>query len=262
MRVTGITALNLQASGGDSAWLGWPMIAVTWSNARDQVDANTEFLTEAGLRVGDHLTINVGRRLVTTTIVGQVYDPNGPSLSTSRQMLGAVPGLGVTSYRIGLAPGISPQRYSGKLSRRLGPSIGVLFACQGTSRSSAATLALLRAKTEMIVLLAGLGVLSSVLIATRERVRGLGVFKSLGMTPRQTPVMVVCGIMPPAIAASHRRRHRHPGRDVPARRHRPGNRHAHRRLAACRCLLPRGACTRTGDCRATTAVWDDSPQVN
>ena len=134
--MTGITALNLQASGGDSAWLGWPMIAVTWSKARDQVDANTEFLTEAGLRVGDHLTINVGRRLVTTTIVGQVYDPNGPSLSTSRQMLGAVPGLGVTSYRIGLAPGISPQRYSGKLSRRLGPSIGVLFACQGTSRSS------------------------------------------------------------------------------------------------------------------------------
>jgi len=202
VRVAGLTALNLQAYGGDSSWLGWPMIAGTWYTARGQVDANTELLTETGLHVGDRLTINVGRRRVVTTIAGQVYDPNGPSLWTSRQTLGTVPGLGVTDYRIGLRPGTSLQRYTAALSRRLGPGIGVHIASAGTGSSTVATLALVRALTELIVALAALGVLSSVLIDTRERVHDLGIFKSLGMTPRQTLVMVICNVIPPAVAAA------------------------------------------------------------
>jgi putative ABC transport system permease protein len=202
VRVAGVTALNLQAYGGDSSWLGWPVITGTWYTARDQVDANTEFLSETGLRVGDRLTIDVGRLQVVTRIVGQVYDPNGPSLWTSRRTLGTVADLGVTDYRIGLRPGTSLQRYTAALSRRLGPSIGVHLASEGTGASAAATLALIRALTELIVLLAALGVLSSVLIATRERVHDLGIFKSLGMTPRQTLIMVICNVIPLAVAAA------------------------------------------------------------
>jgi putative ABC transport system permease protein len=200
--VTGVTALNLQAYGGSSAWLGWPVIAGTWYKARDQVDANTEFLTETGLHVGDRLTINVGRRPVGTRIVGQVYDPNGPSLWTSRQTLGTVAGLGVTDYRIGLRPGTSQQSYTAALSRRLGPGFGVHIASEGTGASPSGTSALIRVLTEMIVTLAALGVLSSVLMATRERVHDLGIFKSLGMTPRQTLIMVICGLIAPAAAAA------------------------------------------------------------
>lgn len=202
VRVAGVTALNLEAYGGDSSWLGWPLIAGTWYTARGQVDANTGLLTETGLHVGDRLTINVGRRRVVTTIAGQVYDPNGPSLWTSRQTLGTVPGLGITDYRIGLRPGTSPQRYITALRRRLGPSIGVHLASAGTGSSTTATLALVRALTELIVALAALGVLSSVLIATRERVHDLGIFKSLGMTPRQALIMVICTVIPPAVAAA------------------------------------------------------------
>jgi predicted lysophospholipase L1 biosynthesis ABC-type transport system permease subunit len=49
--------------------------------------------------------------------------------------------------------------------------------------------------------LAVLGVLNSVLMATRERVHDLGVYKALGMTPRQTITMVICWVIAPAIAA-------------------------------------------------------------
>jgi len=38
---------------------------------------------------------------------------------------------------------------------------------------------------------AGLGVLNTVVLQTRERVHDLGVFKAVGMTPRQTIAMVV-----------------------------------------------------------------------
>jgi putative ABC transport system permease protein len=202
VRVPGVTALNVQAYGGDSSWLGWPMITGTWYNGRDQVDANTEFLTETGLHVGDRLTIDVGRRRLVTRIAGQVYDPNGPSLWTSRRTLGTVDGLGITDYRIGLRPGISPQQYIATLNRRLGPSLGAHIADEGTGASAAATLALVQVLTELIVALAALGVLSSVLIDTREHVYDLGILKSVGMTPRQALIMVICTVIAPAVAAA------------------------------------------------------------
>jgi putative ABC transport system permease protein len=50
--------------------------------------------------------------------------------------------------------------------------------------------------------LAGLGVLTCVLMLTRERVRDLAIFKALGMTPRQTVTMVLCWVIAPAAAAA------------------------------------------------------------
>jgi putative ABC transport system permease protein len=41
---------------------------------------------------------------------------------------------------------------------------------------------------------AGLGVLNTVVLQTRERVHDLGIFKAIGMTPRQTIAMVVCWV--------------------------------------------------------------------
>jgi putative ABC transport system permease protein len=54
----------------------------------------------------------------------------------------------------------------------------------------------------VIAVLAGLGVLTSVLMLTRERVHDLGIFKALGMTPRQTVTMVICWVIAPAAAAA------------------------------------------------------------
>jgi putative ABC transport system permease protein len=56
--------------------------------------------------------------------------------------------------------------------------------------------------TIMIAVLAGLGVLNTVLMLTRERVRDLGVFKAVGMTPWQAITMVTCWAIAPAIAAA------------------------------------------------------------
>jgi putative ABC transport system permease protein len=54
----------------------------------------------------------------------------------------------------------------------------------------------------LVAVLAGLGVLFSVLMATRERVHELGVFKAVGMTPRQAIVMVICWVIAPTIVAA------------------------------------------------------------
>jgi putative ABC transport system permease protein len=46
----------------------------------------------------------------------------------------------------------------------------------------------------MLVVVAGLGVLNTVVLDTRDRVHDLGVFKALGMTPRQTVTMVITSV--------------------------------------------------------------------
>ena len=48
--------------------------------------------------------------------------------------------------------------------------------------------------TAMLVAVAGLGVLNTVVLDTRERVHDLGVLKALGMAPRQTVAMVVTSV--------------------------------------------------------------------
>jgi putative ABC transport system permease protein len=53
----------------------------------------------------------------------------------------------------------------------------------------------------LLAFVAGLGVLNTVLLSTRDRVHDLGVFKAVGMTPRQTLVMVACWVVGAGLAA-------------------------------------------------------------
>jgi putative ABC transport system permease protein len=48
--------------------------------------------------------------------------------------------------------------------------------------------------TLLLAAVAALGVLNTVVLQTRERVHDLGVFKAVGMSPRQTIAMVVCSV--------------------------------------------------------------------
>jgi putative ABC transport system permease protein len=54
----------------------------------------------------------------------------------------------------------------------------------------------------MVAVAAGLGVLNTVLMTTRDRVHDLGIFKTLGMRPGQLLTMVVCWVVGPAVAAA------------------------------------------------------------
>jgi putative ABC transport system permease protein len=57
-----------------------------------------------------------------------------------------------------------------------------------------AVLALVSLLTILLVAVAGLGVLNTVVLQLRERVHDLGVFKAVGMTPRQAIAMVICSV--------------------------------------------------------------------
>jgi hypothetical protein len=56
--------------------------------------------------------------------------------------------------------------------------------------------------TVLLIVIAGLGVLNTVVLQIRDRAHDLGVFKAIGMTPRQTLTMVTCSVCGTGIAAA------------------------------------------------------------
>jgi putative ABC transport system permease protein len=174
-----------------------------WYNQPGQIDVSTGFTADTGLTPGDRVTLTVNGKPVTVRIAGVVFVPTEvPTMWVSWQTLGgAAAGLTANQYDIALTPGTSTQAYTGALQRTLGPDIGV-SAPAGIDTFAPLDLPLFQWLTALIAVLAGLGVLNAALMATRERIHDLGVFKAVGMTPRQTITMVICWVLAPAVIAA------------------------------------------------------------
>ncbi len=187
--------VGLTVFRGDANWTGYDMISGHWYTGPGQVDVATGFLTDTGKSVGDTITMTFGSKQVTARIVGQVFDTdnNGLAIITGWQTLaGADHGLAVDQYDIGLRPGTSATAYAQAVGSKLGPAY--LVSINDRDQGFPIVLGLIGTLTLLLAIVAGLGVLNTVVLSTRERVHDLGVFKAVGMTPRQTIAMVVCWV--------------------------------------------------------------------
>ena len=189
--------LHLTAFGGDASWTGYAMVSGHWyAQGSDQVVVNTAFLTATGTAVGDRYPLTAGGRRVTVRITGEVFEPSGgtPEVIGGLSALSALdPQLVPAQYDVALKPGTDAAAYAAALGRALGPD----YQAGVTSDSSPQLLAVLGLVGALMLLLAavaGLGVLNTVVLQTRERVHDFGVFKAVGMTPRQTMVMVIFSV--------------------------------------------------------------------
>jgi putative ABC transport system permease protein len=194
--------VQAEALAGNTSWLGYDMISGRWYRGNSEADVNTAFLTQTGLSVGDYVTCSSGGRDVRLEIVGETFATGQPTLIASWQALdgGAAAGLTVNHYDISLRAGADPYSYSASLGQSLGAKFTAYVPSEGHGFERTA-LSLVTLLTLMIIAVAILGVLNTVLLGVRERSRDLGVFKGLGMTPRQMISMVICWVIAPAIGA-------------------------------------------------------------
>ena len=195
--------LSVAGFDGDASWTGYAMIAGHWYSGPGQVDVNTAFLHDTGTAVGDKYTLTSGGKHTTVQIAGEVFDTadSKPEMIGALSTLSAVdPGLAPNEYQVGLAPGTNTGSYVNALSHVLGKGYLVEVNNSGGAVLPA-ILGLVGALTLLIAVVAGLGVLNTVVLQTRERVHDLGVFKALGMTPRQTIAMVVSTVAGIGLAA-------------------------------------------------------------
>ena len=199
---------DAQVFAGPSSWMGRALISGHWYDAPGEADVNTSFLTGSGLAVGDTATLYpgaaaAGAKPVTVRIAGEVFDPSGtPHVVTAAQTL---PGVAVSrnfwQWNLGLKPGTSAAAVTAALNGRLGPGSPFQAAAPGGGQFYVIALGLVGLLSLLVAVAAGLGVLNTVLMTTRDRVRDLGIYKSLGMRPGQVLVMVTCWVIGPAVVA-------------------------------------------------------------
>jgi putative ABC transport system permease protein len=188
--------VSLIGFGGDASWTGYALISGHWYSGGNQADVNTGFLTQTGAKVGDSYTLTSGSRHLTIQIAGEIFDPSGGNaeIIASQSTLAALdPGLAPDQYDVALTPGTDAQAYADALGARLGQPYQA-NANGSNSSQFFVIIGLVATLTLLLVAVAGLGVLNTVVLQTRERVHDLGVFKAVGMTPRQTIAMVVCSV--------------------------------------------------------------------
>jgi putative ABC transport system permease protein len=188
---------SVTAYGGNPAWTGYPLVSGRWysaSPASAEADVNTLFLSDTGTSVGSSYTLASGGHRVTVRIVGEVFRPGKEvEMFVSPATLAVVdPGAGPQLYDVALRPGTSPQAYANAVSAALGPSYQARLTHGGQQFD--AVLALVAMLTTLITVVAALGVLNTVALQIRERAHDIGVFKAIGMTPRQTLAMIVCSV--------------------------------------------------------------------
>jgi putative ABC transport system permease protein len=201
----GVAGLSQQAQvtafDGNASWTGYPMIKGSWYSGSGSVDVNTTFLTDTGTSVGSTVTLTSGRRSETVRIAGEAFanDAGNPGVFMSGSDLARIdPGQAPTQYYAGVKPGTDPQAAANVLSAKLSPNgpstVAGIQVTPNDNGELIAVVTLIALLTILLVVVAGLGVLNTVVLQLRERVHDLGVFKSVGMTPRQAIAMVVCSV--------------------------------------------------------------------
>jgi putative ABC transport system permease protein len=203
----GVAGLSQQAQvtafDGNASWTGYPIIKGSWYSGSGSVDVNTTFLADTGTSVGSTVTLTSGGRSETVRIAGEAFanDSSDPGVFMSGSDLARIdPGQAPSQYYAGVKPGTDPQAVANALTAKLdpnGPSPGAVAGIQVTPNDNGeliAVITLIALLTILLVVVAGLGVLNTVVLQLRERVHDLGVFKSVGMTPRQAIAMVVCSV--------------------------------------------------------------------
>jgi putative ABC transport system permease protein len=185
--------------GGDPAWSGLALISGGWysqSASTPGIDVNTLFLNDTSTAVGDRYTLVNGGHKVTVKIVGEVFAPGNDvdiysSPATLTMIDPTVTGPG--SYAVSLRPGVNADAYASALQSTLGNSYNINTG-RGGAKVLLAVVTLVTMLTLLIIAVAGLGVLNTVALQIRERSHDIGIFKALGMTPRQTLTMVICSV--------------------------------------------------------------------
>ncbi|MFY4717122.1 ABC transporter permease [Streptomyces sp. LaBMicrA B280] len=161
----------------------------------------TRFLERTSTRIGDRVRTTYRNRSVDLRIVGESFDTSGDGMRIHADMAD-FPAAEPSSFFLELEPGVSADEYARGLAAVVRPLGGDATTVSPAEHKGVLLVmdAIAVLLTLMLVCVAGLGVLDSVVLDTRERVHELGVCKAIGMTPRQTVGLVLASVT--AVGAS------------------------------------------------------------
>jgi len=179
---------------GDNSWDGFEMVAGRWFGVGETV-VSGRFLADTGTAIGDTVTLTAGKDSVPVRIVGEVFETGPVVLTAIDSWATAEFGGSPLAYHVSVTDGTDAAKYAAELTTQLS-SFGLRAAVNTpeTDELLIVVQSLTGALTLLLVSVAGLGVLNTVILDLRDRIRELGIHKALGMTPRQTVVMVLTSV--------------------------------------------------------------------
>jgi putative ABC transport system permease protein len=196
VKVAGLSG-SVQATlyQGDAGSGRYETISGHWIEGPGQVVVPTGFLERTGTKVGDTVRVTLDQDTKVLRIVGEAFDTSDDGRHVHAN-LADFPALKPQDFLVEVKPGVSPAQYAEQLAAKVRPLGGDAMANSPSEQDNIILLldAMAVLLTLMLVSVAGLGVLNSVVLDTRERVHDLGVCKALGMSPRQTVSLVLASV--------------------------------------------------------------------
>ncbi|MFI8191994.1 ABC transporter permease [Streptomyces sp. NPDC085946] len=180
---------------GDSRVGSYELLSGHWITGKGQVVVPSRFLERTSTKLGDTVRVASEKETANLRIVGESFDTSGSQLEIHADMADfklAEP----STFLVETKPGVSADEYAQKVAAVVQPLGG--DATTGSESGQDGVILIMAAMavllTLMLVIVAGLGVLNSVVLDTRERIHDLGVCKAIGMSPRQTLSLVLASV--------------------------------------------------------------------
>ncbi|MGW1585239.1 ABC transporter permease, partial [Streptomyces sp. NPDC002338] len=194
--VAGVSG-SVQASlyEGDSRDGSYEMLSGHWLTGEGQVVVPSRFLERTSTEIGDTVRVTYEQQSADLKIVGESFDTSGNQLEIHANM-SDFPAARPSTFLVKVPADVSADDYAHELASVVRPLGGDATTMPPDEQKGVILImqAMAVLLTLMLVAVAGLGVLNSVILDTRERVHDLGVCKAIGMTPRQTVSLVLASV--------------------------------------------------------------------
>jgi putative ABC transport system permease protein len=184
---------------GDFSWTGMELLSGRWYSAPGEAVVGDKLATAVGIHVGDEVTVVQQNKQLPLKVVGINFDTNVGDytvMTDAATFTAAALTPHIDQFNVELAPNVNGTDWSASAGAALTPLNASVQPNDGGGKNIIVITmgALVATLTLMMMAVAALGVLSTVVQDTRERAHDLGILKALGMTPRQTIVMVLTSV--------------------------------------------------------------------
>ncbi|MFH9355477.1 FtsX-like permease family protein [Kitasatospora sp. NPDC017646] len=188
---------KVDTTTGDLSWTNLGLVNGRWYQNPGEAVINDHLASAAGMHVGDTVTVEQDNKRLPLRIVGIDFDAssNGIVMTDSATFTAAGLTPYITQFYVQLADNVSGPDWSASAAPALTPLHAEATPNITHENITVLTMvALVATLTLMMSAVAALGVLNTVVQDTRERIHDLGIFKALGMTPKQTIAMVLTSV--------------------------------------------------------------------
>ncbi|WP_406210095.1 ABC transporter permease [Kitasatospora sp. NBC_01560] len=188
---------EVDTTTGDLSWTNLALLHGRWYQNTGEAVINDHLASTTGIQVGDTVTVAQDNKRLPLRIVGIDFDGSSSGVVLTDSATFTTAGLTpyITQFNVKLADNVSGPNWSASAAPVLTPLHAEASPNNTFPNVTVLTMsALVATLTLMMIAVAALGVLNTVVQDTRERIHDLGIFKALGMTPKQTIAMVLTSV--------------------------------------------------------------------